>query len=260
MKFGCCIQKTGDVPQVKKAGYDFYEYAGKAVAAMTEAEFEELLRVTEQAGIPCIGFNSYCGGRPAIVGNAFSPEETAAYARLVCGRGRRLGVRSVGIGAPAARRLPAGYPAELADQQCGEFLRITAEIAAEAGLTVLFEAVHDQMCDYATRTAEAAAMVERLDIPNVQMVLDFYHMQVMGETLEDGAAALPYLRHAHISTGGPDLWRGYPQEGDRAEYREIFRWLKAHGYDEGVSIEGSEFRMEEAASSLRLLRELDAEA
>lgn len=259
MRFGCCIRETADVPRVKAAGYDFYEFAGSAIAAMEEEEFERLVEQTRQSGIPCIGFNSYCSGIPAIVGDSFSPEETASYARLICGRGSRLGIRSIGIGAPAARRLPKNYPKHRADEQCRAFLEITAEEAHRHGIRLLFEAVHSGMCDYAVYTAEAARMVREIDSPDVGMVLDFYHMHVMGEGFSEGEKALPFLRHVHISTCGQELWRGYPQEPDREEYRAIFKWLKDHHYHETVSIEGNVFDLETASAAVQMLRDIDRE-
>jgi len=254
MRFGCCIRKASDVSQAKAAGYDFYEFAGKDIAAMEEEELRHLVEQSQRNDIPCVGFNSYCGGVPAIVGDAFSPEETASYARLICERGSRLGIRSIGIGAPAARRLPKDYPQERADEQCRAFLEITAEEAQRYGICLLFEAVHSKMCDYAVHTAKAAQIVREIHSPNIGMVLDFYHMHVMGEELSEAEKALPFLRHVHISTCGQNLWRGYPQEADKEEYRTILKWLKEHGYHGTVSIEGDTFELQTAAAAVRMLR------
>ena len=259
MKFGCCIQKKEDIQEVSRLGYDFYEYSGSALAAMSETEFEELLELSRRAGIACLGLNSYCAGRPDIVGESFSREETGEYAALLCGRGSRLGIRNIGIGAPAARRLPENYPKELADAQCLEFLRITAAEAEKYGQSLLFEAVHKGMCDYAVYTRDAVKTVEAAGIRNLGIVLDFYHMKMMGEALSAANAALPYVRHTHISSRGEGLWRGFPGPEDVEEYREIFRWLRAGGYEGSMSIEPGEFSSGEAGAALEMLRKLDEE-
>ncbi len=259
MKFGCCIQKKEDIIKTAELGFDFYEYSGSAVSKMSGEEFEQMLLLTEKAGIPCLGFNSYCSGKPAIVGEAFRKEEALDYARLICARGGRLGIGSIGIGAPAARRLPKDYPGEKADSQCREFLRITAGEAARYGQTLLFEAVHNRLCDYATRTREAVEMVESLGIGNLALVLDFYHMKMMGEPLKAAEGALLYLRHVHVSSREEGLRRGFPGAEDEDEYREIFAWLKAGGYDGTLSIEASEFEPLGAAKALELLKILEKE-
>ena len=259
MKFGCCIQRKEDIGTVSRLGYDFYEFSGSVLAGMEETEFEQMLELSRAAGISCLGLNCYCAGRPAIVGDDFSREQTARYAALLCGRGKRLGIRNIGIGAPGARRLPGGYPGERADAQCLEFLHITAGEAEKYGQTLLFEAVHRGMCDYAVYTRDAVKIVEKAGIANLGIVLDFYHMSMMGETYEAAAGALPYMKHVHISSRGEGLWRGFPGWDDREEYREILGWLKAAGYDGSVSIEPGEFSEKEAETALDMLRKLNEE-
>ncbi len=258
MKFGCCIKRKEDVLTLARLGYDFYEYSGTEIGRMSRGEFDELLAVTDTAKIACLGFNSYSPGRPAIVGEAFSREETEDYAGLLCARGRELGISNVGIGAPAARRLPADYPREKADRQCLEFLRITAAEAARYGQRLLFEAVHSGVCDYGNHTRQALEIVERAALPNLALVLDFYHMKMMGEGLSEAEGVEPYLGHVHVSTREEGLGRGFPHARDEAEYREIFSWLRCHGYKGTVSIEAGSFEEGAAASSLELLRKLDA--
>ena len=260
MRIGNCIRNVEEISGVKAAGFDFYEFSGKEIAAMDETAFSALVRESETVGLPCIGFNSYCGGRPAIVGEDVSLKETEDYARLLCRRGHRLGIRSIGIGAPAARRLPQDYPVEKADRQCRSFLQITAEECRRWGILLLFEAVHEKACSYAVRTADAVRVVEQAGVPDLGIVLDFYHMHVMGESFSDAEGAFPYLRHVHVSTCEENLWRGYPLWPDREEYRRIFARLKRHGYRQGtVSVENTSFDLETAKSSLEMLRELDRE-
>ena len=51
------------------------------------------------------------------------------------------------------------------------------------------------MCDYANRTEDALRLIEKVAAPNLFMVLDFYHMEVMGE---DRLAIEPYIRTCAI--------------------------------------------------------------
>lgn len=257
MKFGCCIKKIEDIIAVQQAGYDFFEFSGTAIAKMEESDFLRMLSLVKELDFPCIGFNSYCDGTPAIVGPAFDPAAITAYAKTLCARGHRLGIRSIGIGAPAARRLPPRYPHSLAQEQCMDFLKRTAAEAKKYDISILFEAVHEKLCDFAVSTAEAAEITRQLALPNIGMVLDFYHMHVMGEPIENGQAALPYLRHVHISTCGSHLERGYPDLPLYQEYQTILTWLKKHQYKESISIEADAFLPEAAAAAVKMLREID---
>lgn len=257
MKFGCCIKEIENIAAVQQAGYDYFEFSGTSIAKMGDAAFRHMLSLVKELDFPCIGFNSYCDGSPMIVGPAFDPTAIAAYAKIVCARGHQLGIRSIGIGAPAARRLPPQYPHSLAQKQCMDFLKITAAEAKKYDITVLFEAVHKKICDFAVYTSEAAEIAQQLALPNVGMVLDFYHMHVMGEPIEKGEIALPYLRHVHISTCGPHLERGYPDLTMYQEYQTILSWLKKHQYDQSISIEADAFLPEAAAASAKMLQEID---
>ena len=257
MKFGCCISKTEDVKKVREAGFDFFEFAGFAAAKMTEAEFNTLCAVSEAEKLPCIGFNAYSSNPPVIVGEGFSTDAAREYASLLCHRGKRLKINAVGIGSPLARNMPVGMSRDEADKQFLKFMDVTAEVARDYEIDVLIEAVHSGMCNYLTLTPEASAMVEQLNLPNVGMVLDFYHMAWMGEEYSSAEAAAPYLRHVHFSTAGEGLRRGFPQKQDEMEYRRIFAVLRKIGYTGTVSIEPTEFDLLQAKTCLSLMHELD---
>jgi len=259
MLFGCCIDRAENIARVKAAGYDYFEFSGSVLTALSEGGFAALKEAQREAGLPCRGLNAYCGASVPIVGEGADTEKARAYAELACVRASQLGALNIGIGAPKARILPEGYPEEKAFGECCSFLRTTAEVAAKYGQQVIFEAVHDKMCNYATLTLEAVRHAEGCRDANIGIVLDFYHMEVMGEELSAAEGVFPYLRHTHISTCEPDLSRKFPPESDREKYREFLHWLKARGYNGSLSVEPSGFDAAEAASCLQMLQELDAE-
>lgn len=258
MIYGCCIKRTEDILALKEAGYDFYEFSGAALAALSEADFQDMCRLSRSIDFPCRGLNSYSAGRPAIIGWDYSPEATVEYARLLCRRGQALGIKSIGVGSPHARIRPEGMSAAQADEHCADFLRLTAGVAAEYGIEVLAEAVHSGACNYMNYTADAVDMVRKLDIQNLGLVLDFYHMAMMSEALDQARQALPYLRHVHFSTAGEKGYRGFPGEPQQEEYLKIFALLRELSYDGSISIEPSDFDKEQAAACVRFLRELSA--
>ncbi len=259
MKFGCCIRSAEDIPSVKEIGFDYYEFAGSVVAEMDGAAFAALCRRTEEQAFPCLGFNAYCLSSPAIVGPAYDRSLAQRYAQRLCERGRQLGIRNLGIGAPLARRLPPSFPREEADRQCEDFLRVTCETAERFDLRVLLEAINSRMCDYLNTTAEAVSMLRRLSHPNLGLVLDFYHLEVMSEPLSSVILAAPYLEHIHVSSCEEDLSRAYPSAADLAVYIRRLTALKEIGYDGSVSIEPDRFEFLPAAEALRLLRKAKGE-
>lgn len=255
MTFGCCIREAENIRMLKQLGFDYYEFAGFAAARMDAAEFDRLCAVTERVGLPCLGFNAYCSGRPAIVGPDFNAREIRSYAEKICSRGAQLGIRSIGIGAPRARRLSPQYSREKAMQECRTFLAITGEIAENYSLRVLFESVHDRMCDFANTIPEALAVLEGMERDVFGLVLDFYHLEVMGENLDVLASASPWLSHVHVSSCEADLGRSFPQESELPLYSRRFYSLQQLGYHGSVSIEADHFEEKPAARSLQMLRE-----
>lgn len=257
MKFGHCINAAADIAAVKAAGYDYFEFAAFAVASMTDEDFDRLCARSRECDLPCLSFNSFSSGTPRIVGPGFSAEAAAEYAERLCRRGARLGIRAIGIGSPKARNLPEGFSVRQADEQLTQFLRIVTDCAARYGISILLEALQDQMCNYINTTAQAVEVVRRAGIDHLGVVLDFYHAFCMGEDLSVVPLAAPWLRHTHISTRGEGLSRGVPRMDELALYRDILHALKAAGYDGTMSIEPDRFDFASASAGLAMLRAAD---
>lgn len=256
MLFGCCIKNVEDIPKVQEAGYDFYEFSGAVLARFSEEEFEDMCCLSRRLEFPCLGFNSYSSGRPAIIGWDYSPQAVADYAQLLCHRGHALGIHNIGIGSPKARCRPENMGISTAHEQCADFLRLTSREAAKYNISILLEAVHSGACNYLNYTWEAVNMAKSLDIPTLGLVLDFYHMSMMSENFDQARLAEPWIKHVHFSTAGENDYRGFPQEAQREEYRSIFALLRDLDYTGSISIEPSDFDREQASSCLKLLREL----
>ncbi len=256
MLFGCCGLISDYLP-IKDMGYDYIELAGWEIAALADNAFEAFLGTYCDAGFPCLGFNSYCGANLRFVGPLYNPDDVREYAELLCARGARLGIRSIGIGAPAARKLPEHYPQENAKKQMMEFLRITCCAAAKYGINILLEAVHERMCDYLTRTREAYELVRELDIGNLRMILDFYHAQVMGEGQDELSEYMHMVEHLHVSTDLGDNRRGFLSESDIPLLRSYIAMVKGRGYVGSMSVEADrEALPEKGAVNLAVFRKI----
>ena len=130
MRFGCCIspEKYGEAVET---GFDFAEFSEKGLSSMSERDFIKLCAVVDSGPIPVLACNSYCGDRPALVGKNYSAAETVRYAKMLCGRAARQGVKSLGSGVPSARQLPQNYDRSQADAQYREFLRLMTDAATQ---------------------------------------------------------------------------------------------------------------------------------
>ncbi len=255
MMIGCCAPAE-KVKQVAADGYDYIELPGFQLAAMSEAEIDALAAELAAAGLPALRLNSYCSGSPAICGPAFDAAAAKEYAERLSRYAHKLGIKTLGVGAPAARRLPEGFDRTLARSQCEEFLRVTCAAAAPYGIDVLLEALQPGCCNFVNDTAEAFDIAEKLALPNLFLVLDLYHMKNNGESWNDVPRYISLTRHAHISTTLEGNSRGLYGAGSEEECRDAFAALKAAGYTGTVSIEPdpSALTPEATAECLALMR------
>lgn len=258
---GCCCS-TNTYLNVKGMGYDYAELSGRQIMSLSNNEFLNFLGLYKASGFPCRGFNDYCGAEYPIVGQRSGDKSCEEYAKKICERGALLGIRTIGIGAPTARILQDGYPLEKADEDMRSFLKMICKYAEPYGITILLEAVHKYMCNYLNYTEDAVKMVRDLDIPNLKIVLDYYHAMVMGEDLHHFEYAMPYVRHLHISTDLERHSRGYMRESDIPFMRQLFEEAIATGYHGGISVEAGETDlMEFGTQNLKHMRAaLDTQA
>ncbi|MCR4758843.1 MAG: sugar phosphate isomerase/epimerase [Oscillospiraceae bacterium] len=239
MKTGCC-GNSRNYDQIRSMGYDYAELSGAELMSLSEEDFRAFAAHVKEAGFPVLGINAYCSGEHPLVGPGFSEAGTADYAKELCRRAAELGVRTIGVGAPAARRLPPGYSAKTADSQMKTALRLIAAEAAPYGITVLLEALHSGLCEYLNHTEEAAELVKELALPNLWLVYDYYHAALMGEDFASMHRVMPLVRHLHYSTELGDGRRGYVTEEAFPEFSLYVDEALEDGYGGNISVEADE--------------------
>ena len=74
-------------------------------------------------------------------------------------------------------------------------------------------------------------MVEDVNLPNVKMVLDYYNMKPMGTDIYDIGKYIKYTEHLHTSGMGENYSRPQITDEDYEELVNIFKSVKALGYD-----------------------------
>jgi len=135
-----------------------------------------------------------------------------------------------------------------------ETLKQAAPIVAEAGITLLLEPLNtlvDHAGYFLDSADEAAAIVREIGHPNVKLLYDVYHMQIMGgNVIATIRRDIDIIGHFH-SAGVPG--RHDLSDGE-LNYPNILRAIDALGY-EGVF--GLEYwPLGDHMESLRAMREL----
>lgn len=238
MFVGCGLIRREDLCIVKEAGFDYVEFMGKHLIAMSPEEFQDTMEEAEHLELRCLGINGYCPKEIVIAGPGFNPKEAREYARRMAERASFLGTGFVGIGSPNSRTLPQGYPAKRAVEELKDFLRITAEEFGRFGITVCLEALAPCYCNFINSVDEAVKITREIGWESIKTVLDFYNMEYAGEADREIREILDSVAHVHISDddGGP-LKRSFLKREKREIHQKRIRELYEFGYNGAVTIE-----------------------
>ena len=248
MKFGCCAA-IEQYDEVVNAGYDFIEVPGWELASLSDEELEKAKEKFSAGPIPCQAVNAYAKDRPKMVGEGFDEEDIRQYAELIMSRASFLGAKTVGIGAPGIRKLPENYDKNTVWQQAKRFLTITSEVAEKYNIIVLFESVHKFLCQFATTLDDVYDMVKELNLPNLKMVVDYYHLKVMDEDIYDIGKYIDCTVHLHTSGLAENYSRPQLTEEYYDEHVRIFKNIKELGYDRTFSNESETSNIETAGKA-----------
>ncbi|WP_417686287.1 hydroxypyruvate isomerase family protein [Roseibium sp.] len=188
-----------------------------------------------ETGLPMVGLNTRPGdvgvgdfGLCAIPGREAEAREAISDAIEYA---EAIGCRSVHVMAGKADGREAYRTFRSA-------LTIAADLAEEAGLTILIEPINtrDVPGYFLSRTEQAMEMISDLDRPNVKLMFDCYHMQIMEgdltRTLERNLASIGHIQIAGVPS------RQEPDSGE-LNYRYLFQALQDLGYDGFI---GAEYR------------------
>jgi hydroxypyruvate isomerase len=128
-----------------------------------------------------------------------------------------------------AGRPPEGTDRAAAERVYAANLRHAAERLAPEGINVLIEPINDRDIPgyFLNTTRQAMAVIERVGLPNLQLQLDLYHVQIMEGDLAHRIRALAG-RYPHIQIAG-NPGRHEPDIGE-INYPFLFDLLDEIGY------------------------------
>ena len=131
----------------------------------------------------------------------------------------------------------AGESYEMTRRRVLRKLKAMAAAAQQEGVMLCLEPlnVHDDHPGYwLTTMAQAADLVEEVDLPSLKILYDIYHQQITeGSILANLRKYAPRIGHIHVA-GAPG--RGNLVGGD-LDYRTIFAAIDDVGYDGYVGLE-----------------------
>lgn len=220
-------------------------FAAAAKAGFAAVEFlfpydyppAEVARWLQEAGLKNALFNmppgDWAAGERGVASLPGREEEFRAGVARAIEYARALGTPSINA---LAGLLPSGADRKRHREVFVANLRHAAKALAGEGLTLLIEPINSRdIPGYFLNTqAEAHAIREEVDQPNLKVQMDCYHAQIVeGDLSVTLRKHIAHVGHVQIASV-PD--RHEPDEGE-IDYRHIFRLLDELGYPGWVGCE-----------------------
>lgn len=263
MRFGCCgsmIAPATDpigsdtVDMLAEIGFDYVELSLADLAALPEDKFAHLARRVEHSGIECEACNNFFPRTIRLTGNEARLNLALDYARKAMDRAARLGARIIVFGSAGAKNVPEGFSRDAAWSQIAELLENLGPIAARNDLVIAIEPINRLEANIVNLAAEGLRLARQVRHPNVQLLVDFYHLSMEHETPDIILEAGGTIRHVHFA--GLE-GRRFPAETTPAG-AIFFERLRDVQYPGRCSIEAfTDDFAADARRALHLLRSLD---
>ena len=203
MKIGVCTS-LDNIGRVRDLGFDYIEGVANALAPMTAEEFSAVRRRVSDSGLPVIAMAGLFPWGPTapryqMFESGSGRDVYMDYFNRTFEREAALGVRFSVFGSGGARRFPETVSYGDACKRVAEVLRWSGEVAAEFGITMVFEPLRSAETNFGNSLCEGSWVVRAADHPNVALLADYYHMAAMGEPMSE-VTRIGGIRHAHLAT------------------------------------------------------------
>jgi D-psicose/D-tagatose/L-ribulose 3-epimerase len=218
----------------KAAGFDYIELGTSEIASLPDADFEAAARRIKEAGLAVPATNLFLPATLKVTGPQTDREQQMAYVKKAFARLARLGTQIVAF------------------KQLVEFGRAAAQEARTNGITIAIEPLRKEETNIINSAAEGLELVNAINDPNFQLMIDFYHLASEKEDPAIVIRAKDHIRHLHVAN---PQGRVFPQQWEEFDYGPFFANLKTIGYDKRISVEASTKDLPtEAPLAIALLR------
>jgi len=247
---GVCGQ-IADFEKAEQFGFDYFEPAVAALAALTEDAFADFAKRVSKSRLRCECFNSFIRTL-TVTGPTVDNEALTKYMNGALDRCRALGATIVVWGSAGSRNVPEGFSRDKAWQQMVSFLRMAGPIAKARNIVIAIEPLRKQESNIINSGAEAFRLVKEVEHPNVKMIIDYYHLAEEKENPQILETAHDAIVHLHFANPAGRVWPKDPAEDPG--YAPFFATVKKTGFRGGLSIEGKGTFEADAAASLAFFR------
>ena len=250
MKISCCIPGGSFMPQgekevpmssydrltegcrvMRKLGYDAAEATVGLIMALTDEEVTALQDAHRAGEFSLDACNSFIPGHLPIITDEEGTAALYDFVDRAISRMASLGIRYVVFGSGFVRRIPEDCDRAAAEAQIDAFICQVDACCEKYGMICVIEPLNKAETNWCNTVAEGAAVVRRLNLKNVKLLADGYHMSREGEPYDVLAENRDILLHCHIASSDRKIPGTTEYEGG------FLDTLKKIGYDGIVTVE-----------------------
>jgi len=236
MKFGVC--KTFEyAKEIKKAGFDFIEVNLTKISEMTQEEFLQNAALLKESGLPAETANCFFPSSMPLVGENVDYDKIKEYAEVALNRAHTLGIKVTVLGSGKSRSVPENFDRAVAVEQFKKVITICSEIAKKYDIKIAIEALSSRDTNFLNTVAETAEVCDALNLDNVGITADFFHMYMNGEGLDGFEKSKRHIFHLHIAK--PNENRFAPSSEDVDTLKKWAQSIKNIGYNARLSLEST---------------------
>lgn len=258
MRFGVCVP-VASAALARQQGWDFVEENIQTLfqGQLPDAQWQNLATI-KQAPLPVLAANCLIPGSMKITGPSVDFAAVTQYITHVMARARQAGTKTLVFGSAGARNVPEGFDRQQARQQILDFLKMAVPLAARNSVTLVAEPLNKGESNIINTVAEAMTYVKAINQPAFQCLVDAFHFNLDGDSLEDLRAAMPWIKHVHLADREG---RVAPGTSGKTDYRPIFKVLKEGKYDGALAVEAFPFDLaSQGAAALAFIKKQWSEA
>ncbi len=240
MKFSACVPMSTErerFPIMKKLGFDYAEPAFSAMYGATDEQINDFIAAMREYDIACPAANGMFIEDVKLLEGKESYSKVGEYLDLVFSRAKKFGVQVGILGSGSARKIPDGMSKEEANERfCALLTDVVSPYAKKYDIMVGIEELRASECNFINSCKEAMEIIRTVNLPNIKLLVDYFHAILGGDTLEEIATYKDDIVHVHLASPIND--RSVPRENDLEDCRAFFAMLDKIGYKGLVSLEG----------------------
>lgn len=219
---------------IKNCGFDYVEMSVGTALSLDEDDLSLLKNDVKNGLLSFYSTNGFIAEDINVVGENISYDRIEEYAERVFSEIAPLGVKRSVFGSGGKRRIPEGFSTEKANEQFFNSVKTVGKIASEYGILLCVEPLNKDETNMINTVSEGFKLVKEINMPNVGLVADLFHMSRENEPIEILSTARDYIFHFHAAEPGD---RKYPGAHGNEYLLKAAEIMKNIGYDGGITAE-----------------------